>query len=53
VPKTQIEDDFKTYLIDGRLPFYVNALMRKKIAAGGSYRPPFQLGAGANLPWLH
>jgi hypothetical protein len=53
VPETQIEDDFKTYLMDGRIPFYVNALMRKKIAAGGRYRPPFHLGAGANLPWLH
>ena len=53
VPKTQIEDDFKTYLQDGLIPYYVNAYMRKKAqATEAGYRPPFHLGAGANLPWL-
>ena len=48
----QIDHDFKTYLIEGPLPYYVNSYLRqaaKKI--GNIYRPPFIFGGGS-LPWL-
>ena len=52
VTQEQIEEDFKTYLTEGTIPYYVNAYLRQKAQEiGQTYRPPFLLGGGS-LPWL-
>ena len=48
----QVEEDFKTYLKESSIPYYVNAYLRQKgQEIGNTYRPPFILGGGS-LPWL-
>lgn len=52
VPRDQVEGDFKTYLQEDILPYYVNGYLRKRAAEEGNrYRSPFLLGGGS-LPWL-
>jgi len=52
VAPQQVEDDFKAYLKEGIIPYYVNAYLRQKgQKIGRTYRPPFTLGGGS-LPWL-
>lgn len=52
VSRQQVEEDFKTYLLEERLPYYVNAYLRQKGKGGDNrYRSPFLLGGGS-LPWL-
>lgn len=53
VPERLVDDHFKAYLVDGRIPHYVNAFTRKigrKI--GTVHQPPDSLDGGAPLPWL-
>ena len=48
----EVEADFKEYLLEGTIPYYVNSYLRKKaVESGNHYRPPFILGGGS-LPWL-
>ena len=52
VSKDEVESDFKAYLLEGAIPYYVNSYLRKKASKSGNrYRPPFILGGGS-LPWL-
>ena len=51
-PETRVQDDFKAYLLEGTIPYYVNSYLRKKSAESDEiYRPPFTFGGGS-LPWL-
>lgn len=53
VPVSQIDDDFKRYLLDGIIPYYVNSFVRQKgKELGGDFRPPFFLNGGGFMPWL-
>ena len=48
----QVDVDFKRYLLEGLIPYYVNSFLRKiSDEVGDTYRPPFVLGGGS-LPWL-
>ena len=48
----QVNDDFKKYLLEGLIPYYVNSFLRKiGDEIGDTYRPPFVFGGGS-LPWL-
>lgn len=52
VSKDEVESDFKEYLHEGTIPYYVNSYLRKRaLESGNFYRPPFLLGGGS-LPWL-
>ncbi len=52
VGKFQVEKDFKTYLLQGDIPYYVNDFVRKdQKKSNEEHRPPFLLGGGY-LPWL-
>lgn len=52
VARDEIESDFKAYLLEETIPYYVNAYLRKTARESGNhYRPPFILGGGS-LPWL-
>lgn len=52
VGKAQVDEDFKTYLLQGELPYYVNHYIRKiQKESKEEYQPPFLLGGGY-LPWL-
>ncbi|MDJ0829037.1 MAG: hypothetical protein QNI92_04235 [Desulfobacterales bacterium] len=52
VPGTRVESDFKAYLLEGFIPYYVNSYLRKMISENDQiYRPPFTFGGGS-LPWL-
>ncbi len=52
IMKPQIEKDFKTYLLQGDIPYYVNHYIRKiQKDSGNAYQPPFLLGGGY-MPWL-
>ena len=53
VHETQIEDDFKVYLNEGLIPYYVNSYVRKKGREEGDvFTPPFSLEGRGSLPWL-
>lgn len=53
VPESRIDGDFKIYLIDGLIPYYVNAYVRKKGKEEGDvFSPPFSLQGRGSLPWL-
>lgn len=53
VPLSQIDDDFKGYLLDEMIPYYVNSFVRLKAKAlGGDFRSPFYLDGGGYMPWL-
>jgi len=52
VPSSRVEEDFKDYLLEEVIPYYVNSHMRKRAReAGDGYRPPFLVGGGS-MPWL-
>jgi hypothetical protein len=52
IQKSRIDHDFKTYLLEGTIPYYVNSFLRKEARERGNmFRPPFILGGGS-LPWL-
>ncbi len=52
VSRQQVDDDFKTYLQEDLIPYYVNAYLRKRGSGEDNrYRSPFLLGGGS-LPWL-
>ncbi len=52
IQKSRIDNDFKTYLLEGTIPYYVNSFLRKSAGDEGNiFRPPFILGGGS-LPWL-
>ena len=53
VPARQIDDDFKRYLLDDLIPYYVNSFVRLKgKELGGEFRPPHFLNGGGFMPWL-
>ena len=52
VARQQVDEDFKTYLQEDRIPYYVNGYLRKRGSEEDNrYRSPFLLGGGS-LPWL-
>ncbi len=52
-PRQRVDDDFKAYLTDGILPYYVNAHVRKKRRQlGDVFSPPFSLRGRGSMPWL-
>ncbi len=53
VPESQIDGDFKTYLNEGFIPYYVNSYVRKKgKEQGDKFTPPFSPQGRNSLPWL-
>ena len=53
VPVSRIDDDFKRYLLEDIIPYYVNGFVRQKgKALGGVFRPPFFPSGGGYMPWL-
>jgi hypothetical protein len=52
ISQHHIDEDFKNYLLQDLIPYYVNAYLRKIANEKGDvFRPPFSLGGGS-LPWL-
>jgi hypothetical protein len=52
ISRQQVEADFRTYLLEESIPYYVNSYLRKRSQEEGNhFRPPFTAGGGS-LPWL-
>ena len=53
VPESRISDDFKGYLLEGLIPYYVNSYLRKFARENGDiYQSPFVASGRGSMPWL-
>jgi hypothetical protein len=53
VPPERVEDDFKIYLYEGALPYYLRDWLRQKAKeSGNTFSPPFSLNGRGLFPWL-
>ena len=49
----KIKNDFKDYLLEGRIPYYTQSYIRRMRESGeNNHRPPFIFSGGGSLPWL-
>ncbi len=50
---SRVEKDFREYLLEGLIPYYVNSYLRKYAKENGDvFKPPFTAAGRDCLPWL-
>ena len=51
--ENRIAGDFREYLLEGLIPYYVNSYLRKFAKENGNvFQPPFMADGRGYLPWL-